>query len=166
MEDEVRPWAIVISIVSLMLIAMIGVANVAVFLGQWYSFGSEEFPLGFLGRAVIFGVFPLLGVYDILRRRGSGRLLAISSLLCTWALFLRILVDLLSLPVARRSLMVIPFFMSLIAVTTLPILIAYLGFDRRTLNYFKGFPQLGSDASQIARDEQFFDREFEPTFKQ
>lgn len=136
MENDRMPGVVELSVVLLVLICLGGTINVASGLGHWFSREPGSFPIVFMGRAVIYCIVPMLAVADIVRRRESGRLLAILPLISIWAVFLRMTVDLISSPLYVRSASAISFFFLLAVVVTLPSLILSLGFGRRALSYF------------------------------
>jgi len=97
------PATVLISLGALGLIAFFGVLSAASGLGHWYRFGEEQLPFNLLGRAIMYGVVPMLAFIDIFRRKSSGRYLAILSLMCSSAVTFHLFFDLLGLPVNVRS---------------------------------------------------------------
>ena len=137
METKSIPPAVVISMIVLGLTTFVGVISVSAALGSWQVDHAGLIPFRLIGRAVIFGVVPVVAIRDILRAHSSGRYLAILSLLCVWAVFLRVYTDILlrSTSVLRR---VDPVSILLLfgIILALPVLILALGFNKKVAAYF------------------------------
>ena len=134
METKSTPPTVVISIVVLLLIAICGIANVSFGLGYWRVFHNEFIPFQLLGRALMFCFAPVLAIAGIVRLRPFGRYLAILSFVCAWAAVLR---GLSSIPTQlfnrADSILLIPIFGIVI---WLPVLVYFLGFNKRVNAYF------------------------------
>ena len=134
MESKRTPLVVVISLVTLVLITISGVATVSVGLPVWLQYSRESFPTVLLIKTLMSCVAPVLAINDILFQRQSGRILAILSLVYSWILIL----DLVSTYSLRAFLndaspIAVPIVGSIL---WLPLLILFLIFNKRLSAYF------------------------------
>ena len=136
MERKSMPPAVVISIIVLGLTSIVGVLGTSADLGLYVGGREVAFPYGLIGGALIFAVVPVVAIWDMLRGNSPGRYLAILSLLCLWALFLRQFTSVLSLPAITLQQIwpIIPILFGIVA--SLPALILFLGFNNKVATYF------------------------------
>jgi len=166
------PATVLISLGALGLIAFFGVLSAASGLGHWYRFGEGQLPFNLLGRAVMYGVVPMLAFIDIFRRKSSGRYLAILSLMCSSAVTFHLFFDLLGLPVNVRSGTAI-FVMPVLGIGILLAALALaMGFNQKVTAFFdSSHDDSSSHSSNILKaitglDERLLPRKAESSLEE
>lgn len=135
METKSTPPAVVLSLIVLFLIAMCGVAGVSLRLGLWRVNGTGLFPYHLIGPTLMFCIAPVIAIIDVAGRRSFGRYLAILSMLCSWAAVLSSITSVLGVRLMHNAsdLLFFPIFG---IVVWLPVLVYFLGFNKRVDVYF------------------------------
>lgn len=136
METKSCPNILLLSLIVLGVIGVYGVYDSSVVFTDWYRWHSGTVPLALIGRALAYGIVPIMACLLIFRGHLLGWYLGLASLLYFLGIMLRTLTDYESSPLSQRSVdfpFVIP---TLLANVVLLALILKLGFSKEARAYF------------------------------